>query len=103
MRSWSWASPDAKGRRKPVGTGKFETIEVTSVIGAIGQRVDLGRIAPEAMAFNRNGTVQADGVDVSDRAARTSLPAATWSPARSLPSTRSRPAARAPSPAPLRA
>ena len=54
--------PDAKGRRKPVGTGKFETIEVTSVIGAIGQRVDLGRIAPEAMAFNRNGTVQADGV-----------------------------------------
>ena len=54
--------PDEKGRRKPVGTGKFETIEVTSVIGAIGQRVDLGRIAPEAMAFNRNGTVQADGV-----------------------------------------
>ena len=31
-------------------------------IGAIGQRVDLGHIAPEAMAFNRNGTVQADGV-----------------------------------------
>ena len=54
--------PDEKGRRKPVGTGKFETIEVTSVIGAIGQRVDLGHIAPEAMAFNRNGTVQADGV-----------------------------------------
>ena len=54
--------PDEKGRRKPVGTGKFETIEVTSVIGAIGQRVDLGRIAPEAMAFNRNGTVQVDGV-----------------------------------------
>ena len=54
--------PDAKGRRKPVGTGKFETIEVTSVIGAIGQRVDLGRIAPEAMVFNRNGTVQVDGV-----------------------------------------
>ena len=54
--------PDAKGRRKPVGTGKFETIEVTSVIGAIGQRVDLGHIAPEAMAFNRNGTVQVDGV-----------------------------------------
>ena len=54
--------PDAKGRRKPVGTGKFETIEVTSVIGAIGQRVDLGHIAPEAMVFNRNGTVQADGV-----------------------------------------
>ena len=54
--------PDEKGRRKPVGTGKFETIEVTSVIGAIGQRVDLGHIALEAMAFNRNGTVQVDGV-----------------------------------------
>ena len=54
--------PDEKGRRKPVGTGKFETIEVTSVIGAIGQRVDLGHIAPEAMVFNRNGTVQVDGV-----------------------------------------
>ncbi|MEA4946583.1 MAG: FAD-dependent oxidoreductase, partial [Oscillospiraceae bacterium] len=28
--------PDEKGRRKPVGTGKYETIEVDSVIGAIG-------------------------------------------------------------------
>ena len=78
--------PDAKGRRKPVGTGKFETIEVTSVIGAIGQRVDLGHIAPEAMAFNRNGTVQADGVTY-----QTAQPDI-------LPSTRSRPAARALSP-----
>ena len=54
--------PDEKGRRKPVGTGKFETIEVSSVIGAIGQKVDLGGIAPEGMTFNKNGTIIADAV-----------------------------------------
>ena len=54
--------PDEKGRKKPVGTGKFETIEVDSVIGAIGQKVDLGGIAPEGMTFNKNGTVIADPV-----------------------------------------
>ena len=53
---------DEKGRRKPVGTGRFETIEVDSVISAIGQKVDLGGIAPEGMTFNRNGTVIADPV-----------------------------------------
>ena len=54
--------PDEKERRKPVGTGKFEVIEVDSVIGAIGQKVDLGSIAPEAMTFNKNGTIIADPV-----------------------------------------
>ena len=54
--------PDEKGRRAPVGTGKFETIEVDSVIGAVGQKVDLGGIAPEGMTFNRNGTVIVDAV-----------------------------------------
>ena len=54
--------PDEKGRRKPVGTGKFETIELSAVIGAIGQKVDLGGIAPEGMAFNKNGTIIADAV-----------------------------------------
>ena len=54
--------PDEKGRRKPVGTGKFETIEVSAVIGAIGQKVDLAGIAPEGMTFNKNGTVIADAV-----------------------------------------
>lgn len=53
---------DGKGRRKPVGTGKFETIQVDSVIGAVGQLVDLGGIAPEGMQFNKNGTVIADPV-----------------------------------------
>ena len=54
--------PDEKGRRAPVGTGKFEMIEVDSVIGAVGQKVDLGGIAPEGMTFNRNGTVIVDAV-----------------------------------------
>lgn len=36
--------PDEKGRRKPVGTGKFETIELDSVIGAIGQKIDWGKL-----------------------------------------------------------
>ncbi|MCI7136557.1 MAG: FAD-dependent oxidoreductase [Candidatus Limivicinus sp.] len=54
--------PDEKGRRKPVGTGEFEMIEVSSVIGAIGQKVDLGGIAPEGMTFNPNGTVIAEAL-----------------------------------------
>ena len=33
--------PDEKGRRKPVGTGEFETLAVTAVISAIGQQNDL--------------------------------------------------------------
>ena len=54
------AGPD--GRRKPIGTGKFETIAVDSVIGAVGQLVDLGDIAPEAMSFTKKGTVVVDEV-----------------------------------------
>ena len=53
---------DENGRRKSVGTGRYETIEVDSVISAIGQKVDLGGIAPEGMTFNHNGTVIADPV-----------------------------------------
>ena len=49
---------DAKGRRRSVGTGKFETIAVDSVISAIGQRIDLCNIA--AFRTNANGTVIAD-------------------------------------------
>ncbi|MBR7040158.1 MAG: 4Fe-4S binding protein, partial [Oscillospiraceae bacterium] len=36
--------PDEKGRRKPVGTGEFETIEVSSVICATGQQIDWGSL-----------------------------------------------------------
>lgn len=49
---------DAKGRRKSVGTGRFETIAVDSVISAIGQKIDLCNIA--AFRTNANGTVIAD-------------------------------------------
>lgn len=53
---------DEKGRRKPVGTGKFETLEVDSVIAAVGQNIDLGGIAPEGMCFTAKGTVIVDGI-----------------------------------------
>ena len=47
--------PDEKGRRKPVGTGKFETIPATAVISAIGQKIDLSGIAD--FKTEKNGTV----------------------------------------------
>mgnify|MGYP005950692245 FL=1 len=50
--------PDAKGRRKPVGTGKFETIPATAVISAIGQKIDLSGIAD--FKTEKNGTVIVD-------------------------------------------
>ena len=53
--------PDASGRRSPVATGKFEELEVTSVIGAIGQKVDMGGIEKGGMTFTKKGTVEADG------------------------------------------
>ena len=53
---------DEKGRRKPVGTGKFETIEVSSVIGAIGQKVDWGTLDVGALETTAKGTAVADAV-----------------------------------------
>ena len=53
---------DEKGRRKPVGTGRFEEIEVSAVIGAIGQKIDLGGIDAEGMVMNLDGTIAADPV-----------------------------------------
>ena len=53
---------DEKGRRKPVGTGRFEEIEVSAVIGAIGQKIDLGGIDAEGMVMNLNGTIATDPV-----------------------------------------
>lgn len=49
---------DEKGRRKPVGTGKFESIKVDNVISAIGQKINLGGIAD--FETNKNGSVVAD-------------------------------------------
>lgn len=53
---------DEKGRRKPVGTGVFETIEVNSVIGAIGQKVDWGTLDTGALEMTAKGTAVADAV-----------------------------------------
>ena len=54
--------PDEKGRRKPVGTGKFETIAVDSVIGAIGQQVDWGSLDVGALKTSKKGTAEADSL-----------------------------------------
>ena len=58
---------DAKGRRKPVGTGKFETIPVDCIISAIGQKIDLSGIAN--FRLNPDGTVA-----VADISYQTSIP-----------------------------
>ena len=51
--------PDGKGRRKPVGTGKFATVRADSVIGAIGQKVEMGQLGDE-IRVNEKGLVIAD-------------------------------------------
>ncbi len=54
---------DARGRRKPVPTGKTEELAVSTVISAIGQKVDMcGMEKGTGLAFNKNGTVIADGM-----------------------------------------
>ncbi|MBR1565406.1 MAG: FAD-dependent oxidoreductase, partial [Oscillospiraceae bacterium] len=54
--------PDEKGRRKPVGTGEYETVEVTSVIGAIGQQIDWGKLDVGALVTDKKGLAQADAI-----------------------------------------
>ena len=54
--------PDEKGRRKPVGTGEFETIALDSVIGAIGQTVDWGTLDTGALTTTKKGTAEADAL-----------------------------------------
>ncbi len=54
--------PDEKGRRKPVGTGKFETIKVDSVIGAIGQVVDWGELDVGELKTTGKGLAIADAL-----------------------------------------
>ena len=46
---------DARGRRKAVGTGRFETVPVSAVISAIGQKIDLSGIAD--FETDKSGTV----------------------------------------------
>ena len=54
--------PDEKGRRISVGTGKFETIELDSVIGAIGQTVDWGGLDVGRLVTTKKGTAEADAL-----------------------------------------
>ena len=56
------STPDEKGRRKPVGTGRYEFIDVDSVISAIGQKVEWGGLDVGALQKNKNGTAQADAL-----------------------------------------
>ena len=53
--------PDASGRRSPVPVeGKFEILDVDTVISAIGQRCNLAGF--EALTQTRKGTIEADEV-----------------------------------------
>ena len=54
--------PDEKGRRAPVGTGKFETIEVDSVLAAVGQSIDWGGLDIGALKTGKKGNAIADPV-----------------------------------------
>ena len=54
--------PDEKGRRKPVGTGKFKTIKVNSVIAAVGQVIDWGELDTGAMLKGKKDNAEADGL-----------------------------------------
>ena len=54
--------PDEKGRRAPVGTGKFETIKVNSVIAAVGQAIDWGELDVGALKTGKKGTAEADAI-----------------------------------------
>ena len=54
--------PDEKGRRAPVGTGKFETIEVDSVLAAVGQSIDWGNLDIGALKTGKKGNAIADPV-----------------------------------------
>ncbi len=54
--------PDAKGRRAPVGTGKFETIKVNSVISAVGQVIDWGELDVGALKTGKKGNAEADPI-----------------------------------------
>ena len=54
--------PDERGRRKPVGTGEFEIVEIDSVIGAVGQTVDWGTLDVGALRTTKKNTAEADSL-----------------------------------------
>ena len=52
---------DEKGRRKPVGTGKFEEMKVSAVISSVGQKIDMcGIDEGSSIKFGPKGNVLAD-------------------------------------------
>ena len=51
---------DEKGRRQCVGTGKYETIELDSVIGAVGQQIDWGTLDVGRLERTKKNTAVAD-------------------------------------------
>ena len=51
---------DEKGRRQCVGTGKYETIELDSVIGAVGQQIDWGTLNVGKLERTKKNTAVAD-------------------------------------------
>ncbi len=54
--------PDERGRRKPVGNGEFEIVEIDSVIGAVGQTVDWGTLDVGALKTTKKNTAEADSL-----------------------------------------
>ena len=54
--------PDERGRRKPVGTGEFEIVEIDGVIGAVGQTVDWGTLDVGALKTTKKNTAEADSL-----------------------------------------
>ena len=54
--------PDEKGRRAPIGTGKFETIEVDSVLAAVGQTIDWGKLDIGELKTGKKGNALADAI-----------------------------------------
>ena len=54
--------PDERGRRKSVGTGEFEIVEIDSVIGAVGQTVDWGTLDVGALKTTKKDTAEADSL-----------------------------------------
>ena len=55
-------APDEKGNPTPVGTGTFGVIEVDSVISAIGQGIDWGKLDIGELKTGKKGTAVADPV-----------------------------------------
>ena len=53
--------PDEKGRRKPVGTGDFEVLDVDTVLGAIGQVPAWGKLLEGSkVSLSKKGYAEAD-------------------------------------------